>query len=262
MTLRAFVEKYWRPYLERKSVKLYTRTSYESALTVHLLPSLGGIRIGEIVPLHIEVLLQAKLKSGLAPKTVRNLIGLLQGIFSLAEDNDLIGRSPVRNKHKPSAQRREKPTWTANQVRLVIDAVPTSHRALFATAGLQGHAGENFWRSSGDISTSPEKSFESSRVYGAANCSHPRPLAASGQSSSEKYWHWPLRNIAGERGGRVQRTSYSVNRPESHCTLTCCERMCSIPRWIGWASHVVQGHRDSMPSGTRLRALSTSRLGT
>jgi integrase len=119
-------------------VKLSTRTSYESALTVHLLPSLGGIRIGEIVPLHVEILLQAKLKSGLAPKTVRNLIGLLQGIFSLAEDNDLIDRSPVRNKHKPSAQRREKPTWTANQVRLVIDAVPASHRALFATAALTG----------------------------------------------------------------------------------------------------------------------------
>ena len=43
LTLRAFVEKYWRPYLERKNVKLSTRTSYESALTVHLLPSLEGI---------------------------------------------------------------------------------------------------------------------------------------------------------------------------------------------------------------------------
>jgi integrase len=107
-------------------------------LTAHILPALGSIRIGEIVPLHIENLLQVKLRSGLASKTVRNLIGLLQGIFSLAEDNDLILRSPVRNKHKPSVQRREKPIWTANQVRLIVEAVPVSCRPLFVTAALTG----------------------------------------------------------------------------------------------------------------------------
>jgi integrase len=105
---------------------------------VHIFPSLGDIGIGEIVPLHIEDLLQVKLKSGLASKTVRNLVGLLQGIFSLAQDNDLILRSPVRNKHKPSLQRREKPVWTANQVRLIIEAAPASHRALVATVALTG----------------------------------------------------------------------------------------------------------------------------
>jgi integrase len=138
LTLKGFVEKYWRPYLDRKSVKPSTRTSYESALRLHVLPGLGNIRIGEVVPLHIENLLQTKLQGGLAPKTVRNVVGLLQSIFSLAEDNDLILRSPVRNKHKPSVSRREKPTWTANQVRLIVDAVPASHRALFATAALTG----------------------------------------------------------------------------------------------------------------------------
>lgn len=107
-------------------------------MTAHILPALGSIRIGEIVPLHIENLLQVKLRSGLASKTVRNLIGLLQGIFSLAEDNDLILRSPVRNKHKPSVQRREKPIWTANQVRLIVEAVPVSCRPLFVTAALTG----------------------------------------------------------------------------------------------------------------------------
>jgi integrase len=133
LTLKGFVEKYWRPYLGRKNVKPSTRTSYESALAVHILPSFGDLRIGEIVPLHIENLLQVKLTSGLASKSVRNLIGLLQGIFSLAEDNDLILRSPVRNKHKPSVQRREKPSWTANQVRSIVEAVPTPYHALFAT---------------------------------------------------------------------------------------------------------------------------------
>lgn len=138
LTLSDFVEKYWRPYLDRKNIKPSTRKSYDSALTAHVVSALGNIHIGEIVPLHIENLLQCKLKSGLSPKTVRNLVGLLQSIFSLAEDNDLIIRSPIRNRHKPTVQRCEKPTWTANQVRLIIEAVPTYHRPLFTTAALTG----------------------------------------------------------------------------------------------------------------------------
>jgi len=107
-------------------------------MELHVFPMLGELRLGEIVPLHIENLLQAKLKSGLSAKTVRNLVGLLQGIFSLAEDNDLIPRSPVRKKHKPVVQRREKPIWTANQVRLIVDAAPAPYRALLASAALTG----------------------------------------------------------------------------------------------------------------------------
>jgi integrase len=43
-----------------------------------------------------------------------------------------------RNKHKPSVKRREKPRWTAHQVRLIVEAVPNPYRALFVTAALTG----------------------------------------------------------------------------------------------------------------------------
>jgi hypothetical protein len=65
--------------------------------------------MSEVVPLQVEQFLQIKLKAGLSPKTTRNLLGILQGIFSLAVDNDLIARSPVRNRHKPTIRRIEKP---------------------------------------------------------------------------------------------------------------------------------------------------------
>ena len=41
MTLRDFVEAYWRPYLDRRGVKPSTKQSYECALQRHILPSLG-----------------------------------------------------------------------------------------------------------------------------------------------------------------------------------------------------------------------------
>ncbi len=138
LTLQGFIEKYWGSYLDRKNIKPSTRKTYDSALVVHIIPALGDQPIRAIVPLHIENLVQTSLNSGLSSKTVRNLVGLLQGIFSLAQDNDLIERSPVRNKHKPSVIRREKPIWTAIQVRSIIDTVPAPYRALFTTAALTG----------------------------------------------------------------------------------------------------------------------------
>jgi len=145
MTLREFVEAYWKPYLERKAVKPSTRSGYQSVLDRHVLPVLGDARLVDIVPLHVEQLVGSKYgerppkaKRKLSAQTIRNLVTLLQGIFSLALDNDLIGRSPIRNRHKPVIQRREKPIWLPDQVRKIIEGVPENFRCLFVTAALTG----------------------------------------------------------------------------------------------------------------------------
>jgi integrase len=138
LTALDFIETYWRPYLERKQVKPSTRRSYESALQLHIMPKLGNLRLTDISPLHVESLVTSKLESGSSQKTVRNLVGLLQGIFSLAVDNDLILRSPVRDRHKPQVTRREKPVWTPAQLKSIVDAAPDQHRSLFQCAMLTG----------------------------------------------------------------------------------------------------------------------------
>ena len=62
----------------------------------------------------------------------------MQGIFSLATENDLVVRSPIREKHKPNVSRREKPVWTPDQVRAILSEVRANYRALFACAALTG----------------------------------------------------------------------------------------------------------------------------
>ena len=86
----------------------------------------------------MEQFLQDKMRSVLSPKTNRNLLGLLQGIFSLTEDNDLISRSPIRNRHKPVVQRQEKPVWTEDQMRGIIAAAPQVYRGLFTGVAIIG----------------------------------------------------------------------------------------------------------------------------
>jgi integrase len=136
LTLTDFIEAYWKPYLERRRVKPSTLQGYESLLKRHVTPVLGGWHLKDIGPMHIEQLVQSK--SGLSAKSRRNLVGLLQGICSLAEDNDLIEKSPVRDRHKPIVQKREKPIWNPDQVRMIIESVPKHLRALFVCAALTG----------------------------------------------------------------------------------------------------------------------------
>ena len=62
----------------------------------------------------------------------------MQGIFSLALDNDLVERSPVRKKHKPALQRQEKLIWKSDVVKDIIEKAPPRYRALFCTAALTG----------------------------------------------------------------------------------------------------------------------------
>jgi integrase len=113
LTMQDFVDQYWKSYMDRIEAKPSTRKSYGSILK-HLLPSLGQLRLSQVVPLHIEQLVQERSKK-VSAKTLLNELGLLQSIFSLAVENDLISRSPVRSKHKPKAVRTEKLTWTPDR---------------------------------------------------------------------------------------------------------------------------------------------------
>jgi integrase len=138
LTLRAFVDAWWKPYLQRKHVKPSTRANYDSILELHILPAFGELRIDEVVPLHVERFIQTKVESGLSGKTVRNLLLVLQGIMSLALDNDLIERSPIRNRHKPTIEKREKPIWSPAQLLSILSAAPTDLRTFFDCVALTG----------------------------------------------------------------------------------------------------------------------------
>jgi integrase len=102
------------------------------------MPKFGQLRLADVSPLHVEGLVRKSLDSGSSPKTVRNVVGLLQSVFSLAVHNDLILRSPVRNKHKPQVSRHEKPVWSAGRLKAIVHATTEEHRALFECAMLTG----------------------------------------------------------------------------------------------------------------------------
>ncbi|HTY61334.1 MAG TPA: site-specific integrase [Acidobacteriota bacterium] len=138
LTLRSFVDNYWKPHLDRKQTKPSTLRGYQSVLDNHILPFLGDMILPEIAPINVEELLQVKNKAGFSPRTMRNIIVQLNGIFNLAVDNDLVSRSPIRKRHKPVCRKTEKPAWTSEQVRKILEAVSAEYQCLFICVALTG----------------------------------------------------------------------------------------------------------------------------
>jgi hypothetical protein len=159
LTIREFTESYWKRYLDRKCVKSSTMASYKSALELHILPAFGDCQMSEVVPLQVEHFLQTKLKAGLSPKTARNLLGILQGLFSLAVDNQSCGvsRSPSGHQHKCER------FWRVHRISIVcyskISLSPEPGRAK----SLACNGSMSIWR---------KRSCGSNRASGAAYSLH------------------------------------------------------------------------------------------
>jgi integrase len=78
--------------------------------------------------------LEAKGKS---PAYVGNVYKMLKVMFNVAQQVDLIDKSPVRPKlHRPIGERKEKPTLTPEQIRRVEEGFPVELRALCVCAAL------------------------------------------------------------------------------------------------------------------------------
>ena len=111
--LRAFVNDIWRPEVEL-GLKPTTRRAYDMLLREHLLPAFGDWPIGVITRPDVKAFIARKARqqrhsyakdprrvnphrATLAPKTLRNMVGLLASILEVATiDYDLLSANPLR----------------------------------------------------------------------------------------------------------------------------------------------------------------------
>jgi integrase len=94
----------------------------------------------EIAPGDISEFFETK-RGKVSGHTLQRLYGLLHLMFDLAEQYDLIERSPVRPKlHKPETPRGEKPTLDAKQIRALLEVFDERDRLfvlLLAVTGMR-----------------------------------------------------------------------------------------------------------------------------
>jgi integrase len=130
MTLRTFAVEKWEPVV-LPTVKYSTRKHYGYALNNHLLPAFGDAQLRHIDRETVQNLLGAKLKQGLAWKTVKHLRTVLGTVLGAAEAWEYIESNPVRKTRMP--RRGPEPEGAAvspDQIQGLLASLPEPSHSL------------------------------------------------------------------------------------------------------------------------------------
>src|SRR4051812_32859568 len=106
-------------------------------LQTHVLPLLRDRPLASITPAHIKGVVDA-MSSKLAPATVRTNVGVIRAVLNAAVEADLITRSPVRGLRLHTADPRERPTLTLEEIFRLADTVGAPYRGLILLGGVLG----------------------------------------------------------------------------------------------------------------------------
>jgi len=125
----------WLESWVRPTVRPKTFSSYDDTARLHLIPTLGQIRLAKLTPQHIQSLLNERLRSGLSPRTVAYIRSILSIALARALKLGLVQRNVVQLVDRPNVARHEIQPLTVEQSRALLTAA-RDHRlgALFSVA--------------------------------------------------------------------------------------------------------------------------------
>ena len=112
--------------------------SYEQALEQHLLPDLGGVKLGELDRNDVQDLADRLHSSGMSASTVRNAIVPLRAICRRALARRTIQANPTTGLELPVVEGRRDRYASPEEAAVLIATVPERDRPLWATAMYAG----------------------------------------------------------------------------------------------------------------------------
>jgi integrase len=117
-----------RERLELRGVRKSYRETCEYMQRVHIEPLLGDRKAIDVDRGDVEAFGRALLKRGLAPKSVRNILGLLHAVFEHGVDRGWVPENPVRRAEKPGRRRAganpDLQFLSVSELEAVIRAIP------------------------------------------------------------------------------------------------------------------------------------------
>lgn len=134
----------WVEHLEGLGRKPATISAYRSDLRVHIEPAIGARPLHRVTREDIERLVTAKLRAGSSPKTVRNVLSVVHGVFAWAERRGLVASNPARLVDRPRVEPTTDIRWIdVDDLEAIIGSVPAgiyaaTDRALILAAAMTG----------------------------------------------------------------------------------------------------------------------------
>ena len=112
----------WLTDSVRDTVKATTYETYERLMRLHLVPTLGRVKLKNLSPAHVRGLYREKLDSGLSSSSVQRIHALLHKALKQAVNDGLIPRNVTEGVKAPRQQRKEMKTFTPEQARAFLEA--------------------------------------------------------------------------------------------------------------------------------------------
>jgi integrase len=146
--LRAFLVDEWLPAVRPPRVRPSTWASYRMAVERHIVPGLGGVVLQGLTPAHLTAFYRALLthgrqdgRGGLAPKTVRNVHGVLHAALRDAARWGYVARNVADTADLPKGMTPEMRVWSPEQLRTFLAHMRADPLyaawMLFATTGMR-----------------------------------------------------------------------------------------------------------------------------
>ena len=127
--------KRWLSDSVKDTVKQTTYESYERIARVHLVPTLGRIKLKNLSPTHVRGLYREKLDSGLSAASVQRIHALSHKALKQAVNDGLIPRNVTEAVAAPRQIRKEIQALTPEQARAFLQAAKTDRlEALYLLA--------------------------------------------------------------------------------------------------------------------------------
>jgi integrase len=133
---------------DRRALGLRTADDDETRLKLHALPAIGSMSMDEVRPRHVRDLVLALRKDGaLAPRSTRNVYGVLATMFRTAVADEVIAATPCVLARGVLPKKVDKdPAWRATAIftrpeveQLISDVrIPEDRRVLYALKGVAG----------------------------------------------------------------------------------------------------------------------------
>lgn len=137
VTVREFLER-WTAAIE-PTLRPSTFRRYCDLMRLHVIPAIGGVKLGKLAPLDIQRLYADRLEYGLSPTTVNQLHNVLHKALKQAMRWGMVSRNVNEMVDAPRPANPESKTWDAKQVsRVLAQAAGDEFEALWRIALVTG----------------------------------------------------------------------------------------------------------------------------
>lgn len=124
------------------SLKALKKPGYDSAerfARLHILPTLGHVLLGDMERHHVQALAKAKEQEGLAPQSLRHIVGTLRTAITHAIDSGTFKGANVAHGVKlPRMTKAVRDTLEPDEVVAVLGEIPPKLRPMVATSFFTG----------------------------------------------------------------------------------------------------------------------------